>query len=157
MNIGAMTYRVLAIASASARSSGVKSIRSSSVIPCRSKAGGLRRKRLCARRTFSGHCCRWNGAFLDRPHWFARHAIEDVRKRLLGDLNNRLDPPAIDGEVGQNRRGRIVVIEYVVMNGLEMPHALAGRDVETHHRRAEQVVAETVAAEQSLVALVVGR
>ena len=58
----------------------------------------------------------------------------------------RLDLLAVDGDVREDRRRRIVVVEEIVMHGLVVPDALAGRRIDAHDRRAVQVVAEPRAA-----------
>ena len=52
------------------------------------------------------------------------------------------------GDIHQHRRGRIVEVPDVVVDRLEMPHPLAGLDVEREDAGAEQVVAGPEAAEE---------
>ena len=92
--------------SASAFSSGVKSMRSSVVTPWRSNGAGLVGKRLRRRRPLAGHVGLRHGPLLDRPHRLAGRAIEDEGERLLRDLRDRLDLLAADRDVGEDRRRR---------------------------------------------------
>ena len=106
----------------------------------------LRRKRLGRRRPFAGHVRFRHRALLDRPHFFPGHPIEDVGERLLRYLRQRLDLAAVHRDVDELRRGRKVVVPQPVMDGLEVPHPLAGVGVEADDALREQVVAEPVAA-----------
>ena len=49
---------------------------------------------------------------------------------------------AVDGDVGENRRRRVVVVEQIVVDRLEVPHALARLGIEADDAAREQVVAE---------------
>ena len=132
--------------SASARSSGVKSIRSSTRTPCRSNAAGFDGIGCVAAACSPGTSDAGTGRLDDRPHRLARHAIEHVRVRLLRELHDGFDAPAVDGDVREDRRRGVVAIPDVVMDDLEVPDALAGARVEAHERRREQVVTEAMAA-----------
>ena len=79
---------------------------------------------------------RGHGPLLDRPDRLAGHAIEREDEPLLGDLRDRLDSLAVDGDVEQVRRGRQVVVPQPVVHELVVPDALAGLDVEAHERLA---------------------
>ena len=50
----------------------------------------------------SGDYRRTPGGVVDRPHRLAGHPVEDVQKRLLARLVNRLDRPSIHGDVRQD-------------------------------------------------------
>ena len=63
---------------------------------------------------------------LDRPDRLPGHAIEDVQKRLLGRLRDGLDRPAVDRDVGENRRARDVHVPDAVVHELIMPLPLSG-------------------------------
>ena len=126
---------------ASARSSGVKSIRSSiddTLAIERRRLGG---KRLRARGTLSRHIGRGNGPLFDRPDGPPRRAIEDERKRLLRELDDGPDRLVIDADVHEDRRSRQVVVPEIVMNDLIVPHSLAVRAPHAHERVGEEVVA----------------
>ena len=106
----------------------------------------LRRMRLRGRRDLARHRRLRHGAFLDRPHGRARRAIEHEQETVLRDLRQRFDRATVDGDVDQDGRGRQVVVEQVVVHGLEMPDALAGLRVQRDDGAAVEVVAEPVAA-----------
>ena len=89
----------------------------------------------------AGHVGRRHRPLLDRPHRLAGDAIEHVDEGLLGDLRDRLDALAVDGDVDQVGRGRQVVVPQAVMDDLEVPDPLAGRHVEADEAFAEEVVA----------------
>ena len=134
------------MSSAAARSSGVKSIRSSTVTPCRSNAGGFGRKRLRRRRLLTGRFRLRHRPIFDRPHGLPGDAVEHEGERLLRQLHDRSDSPAIDGDVRQNRRRGQVVVPQVVTHELVVPHALAGLALDADERVREQVVAGTMSA-----------
>ena len=98
------------------------------------------------RRDLAGHRRLRHGPLLDRPHGRARRAIEHEQEAVLRDLRERFDRPAVDRDVDQDRRGRQVVVEQIVMHGLEVPDALAGLRIQRDDRAAVQVVAEAMAA-----------
>ena len=132
--------------SASARSAGVKSIRSSiaDALPIeRRRPGGegLRRTGLLA-----GHGRLRHRPLFDRPDRLAGFAIEDEQERLLGWLRQRLDAAAVQRHVEQDRRARQVVVPEAVMDRLVVPLPLAGLDVERDEALVEQRVARPVAA-----------
>ena len=95
----------------------------------------LGRKRLRRRRLLAGHRGGRHRLLDNRPHRLAGHAIEHIGERLLRHLDDRLDRLAVDGDVDQNRRRRIVVVQQIVVHGLEVPDALAGLRVQTDHAR----------------------
>src|SRR5881628_3773713 len=101
--------------SACCRNAGVKSIKSSTVIPWRSKAGG-----------FVGNGCvgevhsPWTSVcfrtFNDWPDRLAGDAVEDVSESLFRQLNDRFHSAAIHIEIEQNRMRRHIVVPNVVMH-----------------------------------------
>ena len=96
----------------------------------------LRRRRLFARCRRLRH-----RPFFDRPHRLSVDAIEDERKCLLRDLDDSLDRPAVNGDVGEHGRGRQIVVPEIVMDELVVPDALARQAVDGDEAVAEQVVA----------------
>ncbi len=140
MKIGPSCARS-AIRRASSRSSGVKSIRSSTVMPCRSNAAGLVGNRLGRRVLLPRHGPRRDRPLLDRPHRLAGHAVEDVHEGLLAGLGDRLDVAPVDPDVEQVAGGRKVVVPEAVVHRLEVPDPLSGLDVDGDDALREQVVA----------------
>ena len=116
-------------------------------MPWRSNAGGLVGTGWVADARSPGTVDAGSRPFFDRPHRGTRHPIEDVGPRLLGHLDDRLDPAPVHRDVGENRRRGVVVVEEVVVDRLKVPDALPRGDVHADDRRAEQVGAEPVAAE----------
>ena len=101
---------------------------------------------LCGRGLLTGDAGLRDLPFLDRPYRFARLPVEDVEKRLLAGQHRRLDRATVDLDVAEDsRRGEVVVPEAVV-NGLEVPAALACLAVDGDQALGEQVVAAAVAA-----------
>ena len=131
---------------ASARSAGVKSMRSSIGHALPIVRRRLRRERLRRRSPLARHVGLRHGPLLDRPHGLARDAVERVDERLLRELRDGFDRPAVDDEVHQDRRRRIVPVPDVVMDQLVVPDALAGLRVEAHEARAVEIVAVALAA-----------
>ena len=101
----------------------------------------LGRKRLRRRRALAGHVRLRNRPLLDRPHRLAVRAVEHEQEAVLVRLHHRLDSAAVDGDVAEHRRADVVPFPEVVMNRLEVPHALAGLRIERDERIGEQVVA----------------
>ena len=130
-----------AMRSASARSSGVKSIRSSSVMPCRSNGAGFVGNGWGRGVPLAGHVAGRDRALLDRPYRLAGDAVEDVGERLLAGLRQGLDLASVDGDVEQVGRGREVVVPQPVVHRLEVPDALARLAVDADDALGEQVVA----------------
>ena len=89
---------------------------------------------------------RGNGPLFDRPDGPAGGAIEDERERLLRELHDRLDRLSVDADVGEDRRGRQVVVPQVVVDDLIVPDPFAGRAPDAHERVGEDVVAKPVPA-----------
>ena len=131
---------------ASLRSSGVKSMRSSSESPCRSKGAGQCWKWLGRRQGFAGHRRLRDRPFGDRPDRNASHPVQHVHERLLGHLGQDLPALAIHRHVSQHRRGGQVVVPDAVVHRLEMPHALSCSRVERHDAFGKEVVPGPVAA-----------
>ena len=74
-------------------------------------------------------------------------AIEHEDPALLGRLRDRLDRLAVDGDVGEDRRARDVVVPDRMVDELEVPEALAGLQIDGDEALAEQIVAGPMAAE----------
>src|SRR2546425_5495838 len=118
----------LTIASASARSSGVKSIRCSSVMSCWSRGGGLVGNGCVGEYHSPGTPPFATGRPLfDRPHGLPGHAIEDKQRRVLGQLGDGLYSPTVDRDVEQNGRCIQIPIPDVVMNDLIVPDSFPDR------------------------------
>ena len=84
-------------------------------VECRRFAGN----RLCRRRFFSRNSrCRY-GALRDGPHRLTGRAIQHEGKCLLRDLDDGLDSAPADGDVDEDRCGGVVIVEQVVVHGLE--------------------------------------
>src|SRR5688572_17467252 len=109
---------------------------------------GFGRKRLRRRQDLARQIRLRNRTLFDRPDRLTGLAIEDVRKSLLGGLDDDGCAFPIDRYVEQHRRLRVVEVPDVVMHHLEVPHALAGLDVEGEQTRPEQVVAGAEPAEE---------
>ena len=77
----------------------------------------------------------------DRPHRAAVGPVEHVEKRRLVRLHHRADALSVHGDLAKHRRPDVVPVPQIVMDGLEVPHALARLDVECDQRIREQVVA----------------
>ena len=120
------------------RSSGVKSMRSSSVSPWRSNAGGFVGNGCVGERPLARRRRLRHRPLFDRPDRRAGPTVEDVGEALLAHLRHRLDAPAVDGDVHQHRRRRQVVVPHAVVHRLEVP-ARARRFA----RRARQATRRT--------------
>ena len=116
------------------------------------EGGRLGRERLGRRQHLAGHGALRHRAVLDGPDGLAGDTVEDVGERGLRDLGQRLDGLAVDHDVHDVRRRADVVVPDAVVDGLEVPDAFAGFDVQADDALREQVVANTVAA-----VVVVGR
>ena len=101
----------------------------------------LGRERLRRARLLAGHVGLRHRPLLDRPHRLAGHAIEDEQERLLAGDGDRLDRAAVDGDVGQNRRRRHVVVPERMVHELEVPLPLAGLQIDADEALGKQVVA----------------
>ena len=101
----------------------------------------LGRERLRRRVPLARRVALRNRALFDRPDRLAGLAIEDIQKRLLGRLRERLDRPAVDGDVGQDRRRRNVHVPDAVVHQLVVPLPLPGSQIDRDDALAEQVVA----------------
>src|SRR4029077_10712057 len=106
----------------------------------------LRDERLCRRIPLARHRPFLDRALFDRPHRFAGDAIERVDPSLFGRLSDRLDRPAIDDKIHQDRRARDIHVPDAMVHQLEMPLALTGLEVKRYEACAEQIVAWTMAA-----------
>ncbi len=111
----------------------------------------VERERLRRRIPFTGHVALFDRPLLDRPDRLPGHAIEHVEKRLLGRLRERLDRPAVDRDVRENRRARDVEVPDPVVHELIVPLALTGLQIDRDDALAEQVAA------RSMTAIVVAR
>ena len=112
----------------------------------------LRGERLGRRKLLARHVRLRHGPLLDRPYRLARRAVENVGEGLLARLGHRLDCPPVDGDVDQHGRRREVVVPDAVVDGLEVPHPLAGPRIDADEALGEEVVAGPVPA-----VVVVGR
>src|SRR5262245_7595030 len=93
----------------------------------------------------------WNRAFLNRPlldwpHGLTGDSIEHVQPRLFVWLRYRLDRPAVDGDIGQNRRTRNIPVPEIVVNELVVPDSLAGREIEGNQAVGKEVGARPMTA-----------
>ncbi len=105
----------------------------------------LGRKRLGRRQGLALHVAVGrHRTFLDWPHRVAGRPVEHVGESLFADLRHRLGRPPVGVDVNQGRRGGEVVVPHPVVHRLEVPHALAGLDVERHQAFGKQVVAGPV-------------
>ena len=104
------------------------------------------RKGLGRCRPLPGHRGLRYRALLDRPDRLARDPVEDVGEGRLGHLGDDLPQPAVDHDVGENGGGGDVPVPDAVMNGLEVPDALAGFGVEAEQALGVDVGAGPVAA-----------
>ena len=73
-------------------------------------------------------------------------AVEDVGAAVLRDLRDDVARPAVLRDRDERRRGGEVAVPEVVLHGLEVPDALAGRRAQAEDRVGEQVVAVPVGA-----------
>ena len=106
----------------------------------------LRRERLRRARLFPGHVGLRHGTLFDRPHGLTGHAVEDVEKGLLARDSDGFDRAPVDRDVGQNRRGRHVVVPERMMHQLEMPLPLSCSQIDANEALGKQVVPGAVAA-----------
>src|SRR5215831_9831843 len=83
---------------------------------------------------------------LDRPYRLTCHAIEHKGKALFGHLYDRLDRFAVDSYIGQDWRGRQIVVPEIVMHELIVPDTFARFRLEAHKTVAEEIVAKPVAS-----------
>ena len=64
----------------------------------------------------------------------------------FGRLGDGFDGPAIDDDVGENRRARQVPIPHIMMNGLKVPDPLTRMEIERDEAIGEQIVSVPVTA-----------
>ena len=107
--------------------------------------GRLGRNGLGRRVPLAGDVALLDRPLLDRPDGPAGDAVEDVDEALLARLGHRLDRAAVDGDVGQDRRRRDVVVPERMVHELEVPLARSGTQVDAHQGLAEEVVSRPVA------------
>src|SRR5207249_2918959 len=107
----------------------------------------LGRERLRRRCFLARYSRLLDGTFFNRPYRLARHAIEDVEPTDLMRQRDSLDRAAVDVDVRQHRRGRVVEIPNRMMNELVIPLALAGLQVNSHKALAKEIVSRPVSAE----------
>ena len=101
---------------------------------------------------FTGHVALRHRPLFNRPQRFTRHAIEDVQEAGLAGVSHCVDTVAVVLHRHQLGRRHVVQVPQIVMDGLEMPQALAGACVER-----EQTVGEKVGAVPIRAVEVVGR
>src|SRR6185295_8732641 len=87
-----------------------------------------------------------NRLFIDRPERCTRHAIEHKQESLLRRLSDDVDVAAIVPHGQKLWSRRQVVVPHIVMDGLEMPQALARLRIQRNQAVAEQIVAGPIAA-----------
>ena len=90
---------------------------------------------------------------LDREQGLAGHPVEGEHSRHLGDLDRRLAHAAIDRDIGQDRRGRQIVVPQVVVDRLIVPDLFTGLGVQGDQGVGVQVIPEARPA----VVVVIGR
>ena len=81
---------------------------------------------------------------LDRKERRTRLAIQHEHVTVLGDLRHRRHAAATARDGDEIRRRREIPVPDVVLDALEMPHALAGARVEREHAVGKEVVAVAV-------------
>ena len=104
-------------------------------------------KGLCRRSPVSRYLCLEYRHFFDRPYRLPGLPVEGVDDAGLRRLNQRRNGPPVHFEINENRDVREVVVPLVVVDRLEVPHALARLNVEGDHARAEEVGPGTEPAE----------
>jgi hypothetical protein len=85
-------------------------------------------------------------ALFDRPHRFARDAVEHVQQVLLARDGDDLDRFSVHHDIAEERRRRDVEIPKRMMHELEVPLPHAGLQVDRDERLGKQIVAGTVPA-----------
>ena len=101
----------------------------------------VRRERLGRGGLLARHVGLRHRPFLDRPHRLAGHTIEHIEEALLGGDRDRLDRPAIDVDVGEDRRRGDVEIPDRMVDELEMPLAHAGLEIDRDQALGIKIVA----------------
>jgi hypothetical protein len=94
------------------------------------ECGRLGRKWLRRRRAFARYRRLRHGPLFDGPHRTAVGPVEHVKKGGLVRLHHGLDALAVDSDLAKHRRPDVVPVPQIVVDGLEVPHALARLDVE---------------------------
>ena len=116
------------------------------VTPCRSYGGGLVTNGCVGEYQLARDVAFRDRPFFDRPDGLPGDAIQDEEEALLGRLRQRLDRPAVNGDVHQDGRARDVPVPDAVMDRLVVPLALTGREIQREDALAEEPVARPVAA-----------
>jgi hypothetical protein len=106
---------------------------------------------------FAGNVALRNRALLNAENGFARSAIEDEQIAALGTGGDRGDGEAVAVNVEQNRRRGDIVVPQVVVDGLEMPDALAGIRLERKHAIRKEILSGAIAAVVSNKFILVSR
>src|SRR5579864_6130074 len=104
----------------------------------------LEGKGLLGRGLLAVHFSLWNVTILDGEQRLAVVALENKDHAGLGDLSDGIHQLAVSHHGYQVRgRGKVAIPE-IVLHGLKMPDALAGRGLQSDQRVGEQIVAQTV-------------
>ena len=99
--------------------------------------GRLRGEGLCGTGFLAGDCGLRHRPLFHRKNRLARHAVEQIKKRLLGGLGERLDGTSVDRNIRQHGRARNIEIPKAVVDELVMPFAHAGFNINGHDALAE--------------------
>ena len=102
--------------------------------------------RLGRRVLLAGDVAGGHRPLLDAVDGLARLAVQDEHPARLADLREGGNALAVPLDLEQAGRRRQVVVPQLVVDVLEVPRQLAGRDVEGDGRVREEVVAGAVAA-----------
>ena len=125
--------------------------------PCRQKVFGqplsreglrLDRERLCLGRVFAGNAAGRNLPVFDRKQRRAVGSIEQKQEALLGGLRHGVDRPAVTLHRDERRRRWKIPVPQVVLDRLEMPDPFARFRVEGEQRIGEEIVAESISADE---------
>ena len=104
------------------------------------------RPRLRRRSRLAGHVAGRRWPFLDGVNRHAADTIQNEQQAVLGADGDRRHGLVADARVEQQRWRLQVVVPNVVVNRLKVPEVAAGARISRDDRRAEQVVADAIAA-----------
>ena len=107
--------------------------------------GRLDGERLRRRIRLARHIALRDGTLLDRPDGLPRRAIEHIHHRLLAHDGDRLDGPAVHGDVFEDGRRRDVHVPERMVDELKVPLAHTRLQIHRHEAVGEEVVTGTPA------------
>ena len=124
--------------------SGVRSFRSSTVMPCRSKGAGLVGMGCVGAVHSPGTSDLGTAVSSIGQMGSPVLTIENVCERLFGELRHDFTRLSVHDDVGQDGVRRDIEVPDVMVDDLVVPDSLTSRRIQRHQRRREQIQARAV-------------